>query len=109
MSCHIREACAPLLEGLPGGDLVAKGLEDLAHSRPTPEAALVEVARRRFAELGFDVSDRTVGPDEDADLVLYARLGNHFPARDTHALYCAWVDQLVSFLASARPPRSGAA
>lgn len=97
---------AETLEGLPGGDLVAKGLADLAHSRPTPEAALIEVARSRFVELGFDVEGRTMARHEDAELVLYARLGARFPDRDTHALYCAWVDQLVSFLSAARPRRS---
>lgn len=99
-------AAVDSLNGLPGGDLVSKGLEDLARSRPTAEAALVEVARSRIAELGFAVTGRTVGEHEDAELVLYARLGSRFPSRDTHALYCAWVDQLVSFLAAARPRRS---
>lgn len=99
-------AAVDSLIGLPGGDLVSKGLEDLAKSKPTAEAALVEVARSRIAELGFAVTGRTVGLHEDAELVLYARLGSHFPERDTHALYCAWVDQLVSFLSAARPRRS---
>ena len=91
-------------EGLPGADLVARGLDDLAHERPTAEAALVEVARTRLAELGLSVRERTVG-DQDAELVLYARLGARYPNRDAHALYCAWLDQLVSFLAAFKPPR----
>ena len=99
-------AVSDALESLPGGDLVSKGLEDLAQSRPTAEAALVEIARSRLAELGFPLTGRTVDEHEDAELVLYARLGSRFPSRDTHALYCAWVDQLVGFLAAARPPRA---
>ena len=93
------------LEGLPGADLVARGLEDLAHARPTAEAALIEVARSRFAELGLPVSGRTVG-DQDAELVLYARLGSRFPSDDVHPMYCAWLDQLVSFLAAFKGPPS---
>ncbi|MFO0691372.1 MAG: hypothetical protein U0900_21925 [Myxococcota bacterium] len=95
------------LEALPGGDLVSKGLADLARSRPTAEAALVEIARSRFAELGFPVAGRTVGIGEDAELALYARLGERHPDQDVYGLYCAWLEQLVSFLSAARPPRSG--
>ncbi len=76
------------LDGLPGADLVFQGLADLADSRPTAEAALVEVARTRLAELGLYVDGRTVG-DQDAELVLYARLGERDPGwrsvRSVHA------------------------
>ncbi len=88
-----------MLEGLPGADLVVKGLEDLAHSRPTAEAALVEAARTRLADLGLTIDGRTVG-DQDAELVLYARLGVRFPGRDPYVLYCASLDQLVSFMSA---------
>ncbi len=98
------------LDGLPGADLVVQGLEDLAHSRPTAEAALVEAARTRLADLGLTIDGRTVG-DQDAELVLYARLGARFPGRDPYVLYVAWLDQLVSFMSAlgnrtrrSRPP-----
>ena len=101
---------ADSLEGLPGADLVAQGLSDLARSKHTAEAALVEVARTRLVELGLVVGGRTVG-DQDAELVLYARLGERFPAGDPYGLYCAWLDQLVSFMSAlgnrkrrSRPP-----
>jgi len=87
------------LAGLPGADLVAQGLSDLAGSKPTAEAALVEVARTRLVELGLPVRGRTVG-NQDAELALYARLGERDPDGNTHALYCAWLDQLVSFLSA---------
>lgn len=87
------------LEGLPGADLIVQGLEDLAHSRPTAEAALVEAARTRLADLGLTIDGRTVG-DQDAELVLYARLGERFPDGDPYGLYCAWLDQLVSFMSA---------
>ncbi len=87
------------LAGLPGADLVSQGLSDLAGFKPTAEAALVEVARARLAELGLSVAGRTVG-DQDAELVLYARLGERFPDGDPYGTYCAWLDQLVSFLSA---------
>ncbi len=104
------KSTAESLEGLPGVDLVSQGLSDLACSKHTAEAALVEVARTRLAELGLVVGGRTVG-DQDAELVLYARLGERFPDGDPYGLYCAWLDQLVSFMSAlgnrtrrSRPP-----
>ena len=87
------------LAGLPGADLVSQGLADLARSKPTAEAALVEVARARLAELGLSVEGRSVG-DQDAELVLYARLGERDPDGDPYGLYLAWLDQLVSFMSA---------
>jgi len=87
------------LIGLPGADLVSQGLSDLADSKPTAEAALVEVARDRFAELGLVIEGRTVG-DEDAEIVLYARLCERHPEDDPYGRYNAWLDQLVSFLSA---------
>lgn len=92
-------AIAPSLDGLPGADLVARGLADLAEGKPTAEAALVEIARTRLQGLGLPLTGRTIG-DEDAELVLYARLGERHPEGDPYGLYCAWLDQLVSFLAA---------
>ena len=82
---------------LPGADLVLRGVDDLAHARSTPEAALCEVARTRLRSLGLPVPD--VPADEgDAELRLYARLGARHPDRDAYVLYCAWLDQLDSFV-----------
>ncbi len=101
---------AHFLEGLPGADLVRCGLEDLAHARATPEAALIEVARTRLRSLGLPVPEVPTARG-DAELRLYARLGARHPDRDPYVLYCAWLDQLESFLsaleqqrARARPP-----
>lgn len=92
-------ASHPDLADLPGADLVLRGLEDLAHARPTPEAALVEIARTRLRALGFAVrSDPSSA--KDAELCLYERLAESHPERDPYLLYGAWLDQLVSFLAS---------
>ena len=87
------------LEGLPGADLVSKGLSDLADAKSTAEAALVEIARERLVELGLAVEGRTIG-EEDAEIVLYARLCERHPEDDPYGLYNAWLDQLVSFLSA---------
>lgn len=94
-----------MLEGLPGADLVVRGLADLESGKPTAEAALVEVARTRIQSLGLRVAGSTVG-DEAAELVLYARLAMHRPKSEPYGLYCAWLEQLVSFLAALRDRRS---
>jgi hypothetical protein len=90
-------ARAAPLGGLPGAELVLRGLEDLTRARATPEAALVEVARTRLRSLGVAVPEAAAST-EDAELRLYARLGARHPDRDPYALYCAWLDQLDSFL-----------
>jgi hypothetical protein len=92
-------ALAESLAGLPGADLVLRGLEDLARAQATPEAALVEVARTRLRELGLPVPGAATG-EGDAELRLYAGLGERHRDRDPYVLYCAWLDQLESFLAA---------
>lgn len=88
-----------ILDGLPGADLVTQGLVDLAGGQATAEAALVEVARTRLRELGLAVLGTTLG-GEDAELALYARLGERHRDDDPYGVYCAWLDQLVSFLSA---------
>ncbi len=87
------------LRGLPGADLVLRGLEDLAGGRATPEAALIEVAPTRLRSLGVHLPEVPT-PTGDAELRLYARLGAQHRDRDPYALYCAWLDQLDSFLSA---------
>lgn len=89
----------PILSAYPGGDLVARGLVDLRVGRASAEAALVEVAWTRLAELGLPVARRKI-EGRDAELVLYARLGVRDPQGDVYGTYCAWLDQLVSFLSA---------
>jgi len=86
-----------LLEELPGADLVLRGLEDLAGTRATPEATLVEVARSRLRSLGLTIPE-TPTAQVDAELRLYERLGARYPDRDPYAVYCAWLEQLDSFV-----------
>ena len=89
----------PHFDGLPGGDLVVQGLADLASGKPTAEAALVEVARTRLRELGVPLAGLSFG-EEDAEIVLYRRLGEREPDGDAYGVYCAWLDQLVGFMSA---------
>ncbi len=55
---------------LPGGDLVTKGLEDLASSRDTVEALLVSIGAPRLRRSGVHVPP----PFPDPERRLYERL-----------------------------------
>ncbi|HUP21559.1 MAG TPA: hypothetical protein VNB06_01305 [Thermoanaerobaculia bacterium] len=86
----------PELAGLPGADLVAPGLVDRRRGRESPEAALVEVAHGRLRALGL--AEALPPPQPLPELRLYERLGQKYPGRDPYPIYCAWLEQLDSFL-----------
>ena len=77
---------------LPGGDLVAKGLVDLARSRETIEALLVSIATPRLRDLGR--AGRRATPD--AEHRLYERLAREDPD-SAHSRYNALLRRLTSF------------
>jgi len=77
---------------LPGGDLVAKGLEDLARSNETAEALLVSIAAPRLRELGVLVGAPLLDPEHR----LYERLAREDPD-SAHSRYNALLRRLVSF------------
>jgi hypothetical protein len=80
------------LERLPGGDLVAKGLVDLAHSKETVESLLVSIGAPRLLALGFPVEAPFPNPEHR----LYERLARE-DADSAHSRYNALVRRLVSF------------
>jgi len=80
------------LEHLPGGDLVAKGLEDLASSRETEESLLVSIAAPRLVELGLPVATPLADPEHR----LYQRLAAE-DADSAHSRYNALLRRLISF------------
>jgi hypothetical protein len=80
---------------LPGADLVAAGLRDLARGEMTVEALLVSLGSPRLRRLGIAVPPRERLP-RDPELALYRALGERHP-HDTHARYNALVRRLVSF------------
>ena len=77
--------------GLPGGDLVEKGLRDLSEGQETAEALLVAIGAPRLCRLGFDVP--TLDSPEHR---LYDLLARDDPD-DAHARYNALLRCLVSF------------
>jgi hypothetical protein len=79
-------------EHLPGGDLVAKGVEDLAGSRETVEALLVSIAAPRLRELGVPVATPLLDPEHR----LYELLAKG-DADSAHSRYNALLRRLVSF------------
>lgn len=80
------------LAHLPGGDLVAKGLDDLASARETVEALLVSIAATRLRSVGLNVP----GPIPDAEHRLYDRLAREDPD-SAHSRYNALLGRLTSF------------
>lgn len=79
-------------EGLPGGDLIEKGIGDLREDRETVEALLVSVGAPRLRRIGFDVP----APIESPEHRLYERLAAE-NADAAHGRYNALIRRLVSF------------
>lgn len=82
------------LDRFPGGDLVVKGLADLATAaeRETMEALLVSVGAHRLRRAGLDVPETAPDPEHR----LYRLLASQDP--DTaHSRYNALIRRLVSF------------
>jgi hypothetical protein len=82
------------LNALPGGDLVARGLEDLAAGRESVEALLLLVGGPRLRALGFAVPETTLDPSPEH------RLYDLLAATDedgAHSRYNALIRRLVSF------------
>ncbi len=77
---------------IPGEDLIAAGVRDLARGLASEEALLVSLAAPRLTALGVEVPK----PLPDADLRLYALLSKaHGDA--AHARYNALVRRMVSY------------
>ena len=77
---------------LPGDDLVATGLRDLARGLESCEALLVSIGAPRLSRLGFAV----VNPLPDAEHRLYECLAAADRA-SAHSRYNALIRRLVSF------------
>ena len=81
------------LTGLPGEELVRKGVEDLQAGRITVEACLVSRASPRLRKRGLFSPEATLVPD--AELVLYRLLGES--EKDPYSRYNSLLRRLVSF------------
>ncbi|MGH9319528.1 MAG: hypothetical protein ACRD21_14390 [Vicinamibacteria bacterium] len=80
-------------QALPGGDLVEKGLRDLAEGVETEEALLVSIGSHRLRAAGVPVPDRRF---EDPERRLYDRLARE-DEDSAHSRYNALLRRLTSF------------
>jgi hypothetical protein len=77
---------------LPGSDLIAKGLADLASAVVSIEALLVSIGAPRLRQAGLVVPAEIVMPEHR----LYEALRRENPD-DAHSRYNALIRRLVSF------------
>ena len=80
-------------EALPGGDLIEKGLRDLAEGRETEQALLVSIGAARLKAAGIPVPE---GSFENPERRLYELLAREDPD-SAHSRYNALLRRLVSF------------
>ena len=80
------------VDGLPGGDLIERGLDDHARGICSVEALLVSIGAPRLRRLGFDV----LNPIPSAELRLYELLQAE-DSDSAHSRYNALIRRLVSF------------
>jgi hypothetical protein len=80
------------LSRLPGGDLIAEGLADLAEGRVTIAALLVQIGAPRLSRVGFVIP----AGERGAEHRLYQLLAAEEPLT-AHSRYNALIRRLVSF------------
>ncbi len=81
-----------LSAGLPGGDLVERGVADLEQGLETTESLVVSIGARRLVDLGVPVTKPIASPETR----LYERLAaEHLDS--AHSRYNALLRRLVSF------------
>jgi len=85
----------PSLAALPGGDLVAEGLEDLRRGVESIPALMAQIGAPRLRQLAFDVPARNpAGPSPEHQL--YELLARQY-GDNAHSRYNALIRRLVSF------------
>ena len=80
------------LAGLPGAEIIERGLADLAAGLPSIEALVVSIGAPKLRQLGLSVPQ----PLPDPEHQLYLRLAQADPD-GAHSKYNALVRRLVSF------------
>lgn len=88
------------MEELPGGDLIAQGLEDLSRGKDSIPALLVSIGAPRLGRLGISVPSPLPSPE----MRLYRLLGREAPDA-AHSRYNALIRRLVSFERAAQCAR----
>ena len=89
------------MDGLPGAELITKGLADLARGEETVESLLVSIGGPKLRSLGFEFTARFENPEHRLYLLLRLQHGDN-----AHGQYNALVRRLVSYeraVACARP------
>jgi hypothetical protein len=86
------------METLPGGEIIARGLEDLMGKVESAQALLVSMAATRLRSLGVAVPDHVIASPETK---LYRLLASRHGA-GAHSKYNAWRRRLSSFLRAVR-------
>lgn len=82
----------PITEGLPGAELIRRGIADLAQRSETVESLLVSIGAPRLRGAGVDVPPTI----SDPELRLYRLLADRHD-NDAHSQYNALIRRLVSF------------
>jgi hypothetical protein len=80
------------LDGLPGSDLVRRGLDDLDANIESMESLLVSIGAERMRRAGLAVPSAIVSPEH----ALYEALRREDPD-GAHSRYNALIRRLVSF------------
>jgi hypothetical protein len=80
------------VSALPGQDLVARGVSDLARGVESAEALLVSIGAPRLAAIGLEIPRAIAQPEEKLYRLLAAE-----DAGSAHSRYNALVRRLVSY------------
>ena len=84
-----------LIADLPGAELIAEGLRDVAAGRETVASELVKIGSPRLRECGIEIDvthEQALNADRQLYRILSATHGNA-----AHSQFNAWIRQLVSF------------
>lgn len=84
-----------LLAHLPGGDLIAEGLQDCAAGRITPAACLIALGWPRLVRAGLDMRGVTCPAIVEPESQLYQFLRE--AGGDAYSHYNSLIRQLISF------------
>jgi hypothetical protein len=80
------------IDGLPGADLIERGVHDLAHGVESAEALLVSIGAHRLGQLGIQLASPLPSPEHRLYELLRAE-----DADGAHSRYNALIRRLVSF------------
>lgn len=80
--------------GLPGEEIILKGVTDLRADVESVESLLVQIGRPRLESLGVRLPASATNPD--ADRALYRRL-SEIHGDGAHSQFNSWIRRLVSF------------